>query len=662
MTRTRILVDLDKLHPNPWQPRVSMDPDHIEEMADSIERLKLLQLPLARPYNRAGEYELAHGHQRVESCKVVATRGKEINDWPVGKIEIDVEDLTDTEMALIALTENERRRDIPPLDLARAHRRAIDETGLKVAELAEKLGVARPTLQNNLRVLTLPDAVVDLVEDGRMSMSVAREFLPLRCKRGDHTDLMEEAISECGGEFTRVRVRGEIGWVVGHHDEWRRLTEDNCLFDIEAFKVEHKDSVHTTGEYHAADASVLRTCDADAWNRWQKDAQDERHAAALAPANPEGDGEPPAGDDQPDPRLSSILLDDPVWQGIVSLRSEAGPDLPQNDREREALGSRGRMWAMGPDHQFLKGVYIDENASSDYLEQMSDPRRWTAMPPWFPDLEECKSCTIGAAYGHWYGETLLACTNKEHWVEKLARGEAAYRERLQAARERHDEELIQRYEQLVDELMSMSPELVRMMLRGMTARDFRLIWRHPVGVYHQAWSDEGPITERVRMILQVPPTPHTGYQIYGYSDDVREKVAALSQEDAEQLLALLTVMRDMEDWTATPQELEVPRGTLQELSPELSAFLSGWTNDGWDGEIIADLYVCWDCGNHHLPVEPDVVAPDFHADCGGALEWSGHLLSYDPETGVIGRTWDEMPRPPEAQAEIHEDAYELVEA
>ena len=314
-------------------------------------------------------------------------------------------------------------------------------------------------------------------------------------------------------------------------------------------------------------------------------------------------------------------------------------------------GLTGRFWdGVG----FGKLLDYPENPNSYYLSEMPKPSEHTGLPPWFPDLDECRRCTIGAMWGQWFGSVELVCGNRDHFLEKLARGVDDYRERLQEARERHDTELAHRYEGLVEELGSMSPELPRLVLSAMTARDVRLIWRHPLGVYHADWSDEGPITARVRMLLGQPAKPFTGYQTFGTYETIPQQLAALSQDGAEELLALLVVMRDMAGWSATPEELaKVPQGTFRQLSAELSAFLHDPDLPDLDveavpeGLAIADLYVCWDCKNHHIPVEPDEDPPAFHVDCGGALEWSGRLMSYDPETGIFGRTWDEKPRMPQ---------------
>ena len=85
-----------------------------------------------------------------------------------------------------------------------------------------------------------------------------------------------------------------------------------------------------------------------------------------------------------------------------------------------------------------------------------------------------------------------------------------------------------------------------------------------------------------------------------------------------------------------------------------------------EGQVLADLYVCWRCRDHHVAVEPEGEPPEYHT-CGyGPLEWSGHLMAYDPESRKFWRTWDEMPTKviqqpaPGTQLELPQTAYEYV--
>ena len=161
--RTRERIELAQIVDNPWQPRLSIDEQSAEEMADSISQLGLLQAPLGRRTPGDPEQiQLAHGHRRIAGVR----RLRERVEWE-SHIEMDLQDLTDEEMALIALAENQQRRQLTQIEVLRAQKRAIDETELTVQALAEQLKIGRSTLSNNLRVLELPDFVLEHVEAGR---------------------------------------------------------------------------------------------------------------------------------------------------------------------------------------------------------------------------------------------------------------------------------------------------------------------------------------------------------------------------------------------------------------------------------------------------------------------------------------------------------------
>ena len=164
--KTRERVDLELIDDNPWQPRQVIDPEALEELADSIAKFGLLQAPLGRRVE-GGRIQVAFGHRRVAACRLLHRR----DAWPSG-IDMDLEDLTDETMAVLALTENEVRQQLTQVEVVRAHRRAIDETSLTIQDLATRLGRDRSTLSNNLRVLELPDFVLAHVETGDLRITL----------------------------------------------------------------------------------------------------------------------------------------------------------------------------------------------------------------------------------------------------------------------------------------------------------------------------------------------------------------------------------------------------------------------------------------------------------------------------------------------------------
>ena len=334
-TKTREQVALDVIDDNPWQPRddfpnlpfrrstvdaktrdqiaLAIDPDSLEELADSIRQIGLLQTPLARPA-ADGRFELAFGHRRVAAVRLLQQR-EEWGDY----VDVDIEDLTDERMAVIALSENVQRKQLTGIEVVWAHRRAIDETQLTIQALADQIGIARPTLSNNLRVLELPDFILEHVESGELSMSVAREFLVLQYDGHAHIEDMQgvvRSISRVFGsrgapDWTRRHVREQIYLKVAYNQQWRPLgpkppthtvgeANQEATFDVGAFRAEYPDSLHTipavsevkSVNYEAqliCDGSRLWTCNVKEWSRRQsratREANREAAASGQAPAS-----------------------------------------------------------------------------------------------------------------------------------------------------------------------------------------------------------------------------------------------------------------------------------------------------------------------------------------------------------------------------------------
>ena len=107
-------IDLDLIDPNPWQPRLTTDPADIEDLAQNIDELGLLQEPLLRP--SGDRYQSAFGHRRIEAVRLLVSRGK----WNRKGLPARLQEMSDRDMAYVALSENTKRRDISPLEVIKA--------------------------------------------------------------------------------------------------------------------------------------------------------------------------------------------------------------------------------------------------------------------------------------------------------------------------------------------------------------------------------------------------------------------------------------------------------------------------------------------------------------------------------------------------------------
>lgn len=163
------LIPTEQIKPNPWQPRTSVDPAAISELAESIAAQGLLQPPLARAID--GHYELAFGHRRLLAWQ---------NARPGEPMPLQVGDLTDRQMAEQAVTENAARLDLNPIERAQAIKRLVDEFHLTQLEVGKLFGLAsQGAVSNMLRLLQLPADVQQLLASGQIAERHARALLPL---------------------------------------------------------------------------------------------------------------------------------------------------------------------------------------------------------------------------------------------------------------------------------------------------------------------------------------------------------------------------------------------------------------------------------------------------------------------------------------------------
>ncbi len=156
-------LPIEKLHPNRYQPRTRFDEAAIDDLATSIKARGILQPILVRPSSsRPGEYEIvASGAQRAR----------------LHAVPVIEKTLSDDESLEIAIVENVQRQDLSPIDEARGYRRLIDEFGHSQQDVAEVVGKSRPHVANMVRLLSLPEKVQALLDNGALSMGHARALV-----------------------------------------------------------------------------------------------------------------------------------------------------------------------------------------------------------------------------------------------------------------------------------------------------------------------------------------------------------------------------------------------------------------------------------------------------------------------------------------------------
>jgi ParB family transcriptional regulator, chromosome partitioning protein len=160
-------IDLDRLVPNPQQPRSVFDEARLEELAQSIRTNGVIQPILAR---RAGDrFEIVAGERRWRAAQRAGLL----------KVPVIVRDVPDDHLLQVALIENIQRNDLNAIEEAHAYRRLADEMHMTQDAIAAAVGRDRSSVANTLRLLRLPDEVRNLVSAGSLSMGHARALLSL---------------------------------------------------------------------------------------------------------------------------------------------------------------------------------------------------------------------------------------------------------------------------------------------------------------------------------------------------------------------------------------------------------------------------------------------------------------------------------------------------
>ena len=187
-------IAIGAITPNPRQPRRSFDEDALDELAESIRQVGLLQ-PVVVRGAAPGRYELIMGERRWRAAQRAGLT-------EIGAI---VKQTHDDDLLRNALIENLHRQQLDPLEEAAAYQQLLDDFGATHEELARKIGRSRPNITNTLRLLNLPPAVQKRVAAGVLSAGHARALLSL-----DDPEAQERLAGRIVAEGLSVRAVEEI--------------------------------------------------------------------------------------------------------------------------------------------------------------------------------------------------------------------------------------------------------------------------------------------------------------------------------------------------------------------------------------------------------------------------------------------------------------------
>lgn len=184
-------VEIDKVKPNPYQPRKEFDEYALNALAESIRMYGVLQpMTVCRKevvHENGGmsvEYELVAGERRLRASKIAGLR-----EVPVLIRATEDDDRVKLELAII---ENLQREDLTPVDRARAFHQLSDEFGFKHTQIAKKVGKSREYVSNSIRLLALPEEILQAITDGKITEGHARPLMMLNDRPEEQVVLFKE--------------------------------------------------------------------------------------------------------------------------------------------------------------------------------------------------------------------------------------------------------------------------------------------------------------------------------------------------------------------------------------------------------------------------------------------------------------------------------------
>ena len=158
-------IEIDEIAPNDSQPRKTFNKEKLEELARSIKTHGVIQPIVVR--KQGSHYEVVAGERRWRAARIAG----------LSEVPCIVRELTDEQNMLVAIIENVQREDLNPIEEARGIRAMIEDYELTQDEVAKAVSKSRPYITNALRMLKLPDAVLDMVSAGKLSAGHARAIL-----------------------------------------------------------------------------------------------------------------------------------------------------------------------------------------------------------------------------------------------------------------------------------------------------------------------------------------------------------------------------------------------------------------------------------------------------------------------------------------------------
>jgi len=168
-------IEVEKILPNPYQPRKLFSPESLQELAESIKEFGILEPLIVTRKEIQTEngidvwYELVAGERRLQAAKLIGLK----------TVPAIIKELSDKAKLEVALIENIQREDLNPIERAKAFARLMEEFGMTQIEIASRIGKSRAYVANTIRLLKLPEEIQEALKSGKISEAHARILLSI---------------------------------------------------------------------------------------------------------------------------------------------------------------------------------------------------------------------------------------------------------------------------------------------------------------------------------------------------------------------------------------------------------------------------------------------------------------------------------------------------
>lgn len=212
---------ITEIEPNREQPRKNFSDEAITALAESIRDHGMLQPILVRPMED-GSYRIVAGERRWRAARMLG----------LDEVPVNIKEMTDTEAAQLALIENLQRENLNPVEEAMGFKELIEKYGMTQDAVAKTIGRSRSSVSNSMRILALPDRILNMVEDGELSLGHAKALLSFENK-----DLMiATAVKAANGGLTVRQVERAAQKSLENEDEQSEKSNrriDNYFVEVE---------------------------------------------------------------------------------------------------------------------------------------------------------------------------------------------------------------------------------------------------------------------------------------------------------------------------------------------------------------------------------------------------------------------------------------------